>query len=135
MTARARRFMRDRAGATALEFAIVAPVLILLLIGIFNVGYAMYCGAAVRNAIQRAARVLILTPATPASTISSAAQALLADVPVNDLAVSVTTETVSSSMQVERVSWTYDYVLSVPFSNTSTLSFGSSMVVPMTPTN
>lgn len=135
MTAFARRLIRDTAGATALEFAIVSPVLILMLIGIFNLGYAMYCGAAVRNAIQRASRVLIMTPTTPASSISASAQALLADVPVNDLAVSVTTETVSSSMQVERVSWTYDYVLSVPFANTSTLNFSSSMVVPMTPTN
>ena len=129
------RFAADRRGATILEFAIVAPVLIAMLVGVFNVGFAMYCGAAVRNAIQRSSRVLIMTPATTAATIKTSAQALLVSVPVNNLAVTVTTETVTSSMQVKRVSWTYDYALWVPFASGSTLSFGSSMVVPMIPTN
>jgi len=128
-------FARQTSGAAALEFAIVAPVLIAMLIGIFNLGYAMYCGAAVRNAVQRASRVLVMTPTTTGATISASAQALLVNVPVNDLNVSVTTETVSSTVQVERVSWTYHYVLSVPFATDSTLNFSSSMVVPMVPTN
>lgn len=135
MTAFGRRFAGDRQGATILEFAIIAPILIAMLIGIFNLGYAMYCGAAVRNAIQRSSRALILTPTTTAATISTAAQALLVDVPVNNLAVTVTTETVTSTMQIKRVTWTYDYALWVPFASSSTLSFGSSMVVPMVPTN
>lgn len=135
MKAFGRRFAADRGGATILEFAIVAPVLIAMLVGVFNVGFAMYCGAAVRNAIQRSSRVLIMTPATTAATIKTNAQAVLVDVPVNNLAVTVTTETVTASMQVKRVSWTYDYALWVPFASNSTLSFGSSMVVPMAPTN
>ncbi len=130
-----RRFAGDRSGATILEFAIVAPVLIAMLVGVFNVGFAMYCGAAVRNAIQRSSRILILTPTTTAATVNANAQALLVDVPVNNLAVTITTETVSSTMQVKRVSWTYDYALWVPFASGSTLSFGSSMVVPMVPAN
>lgn len=135
MTGFGRRFAGDRGGATILEFAIIAPILVAMLIGIFNLGYAMYCGAAVRNAIQRSSRALMMTPTTTAATISTSAQALLVDVPVNNLAVTVTTETVSTTMQVKRVSWTYDYALWVPFATSSTLSFGSSMVVPMVPTN
>lgn len=130
-----RRFRAHEGGATILEFAIVAPVLIAMLVGVFNLGFAMYSGAAVRNAVQRSSRVLIMTPATTAATIKTAAQALLVDVPVNNLTVTVTTETVTATMQVKRVSWTYDYALWVPFTSDSTLSFGSSMVVPMAPTN
>jgi Flp pilus assembly protein TadG len=130
-----RHFTDDRSGATILEFAIVAPVLIAMLVGVFNVGFAMYAGAAVRNAIQRSSRALMMTPTTTAATIKTSAQALLVDVPVNNLAVTVTTETVTASMQIKRVSWTYDYALWVPFADNSTLSFGSSMVVPMAPTN
>jgi Flp pilus assembly protein TadG len=130
-----RRFADDRSGATILEFAIVAPVLIAMLIGVFNVGFAMYAGAAVRNAVQRSSRALMMTPTTTAATIKTSAQALLVDVPVNNLAVTVTTETVTASMQIKRVTWTYDYALWVPFASNSTLSFGSSMVVPMAPTN
>jgi len=130
-----RRFSDDGRGATMLEFAIVAPVLIAMLVGVFNVGFAMYAGAAVRNAIQRSSRVLMMTPTTTAATIKTSAQALLVDVPVNNLAVTVTTETVTASMQIKRVTWTYDYALWVPFASNSTLSFGSSMVVPMAPTN
>jgi Flp pilus assembly protein TadG len=135
MTAFGRRFAGDRQGATMLEFAIVAPVLIAMLFGVFNIGYAIYCGAAVRNAIQRSSRVLVMTPATAAATIQSNAQALLVDVPVNNLGVTVTTETVTTAMQVQRVTWTYDYSLWVPFASGASMSFGSSMVVPMTPVN
>ncbi|HVZ30128.1 MAG TPA: TadE/TadG family type IV pilus assembly protein [Asticcacaulis sp.] len=130
-----RRFAGDRRGATILEFGIVAPVMIAMLIGVFNVGYAIYCGAAVRNAIQRSSRVLILTPSTSAATITTHAKSLLIDVPVNNLNVALTTETVNANMQIQRISWTYDYVLWVPFARNSTMNFASSLVVPMVPTN
>jgi len=130
-----RGIIADRGGATALEFAILAPVLIMMLIGIFNVGYAMYCGSAVRNAVQRSARVLVATPSTTAATLTQSAEAMLVDVPVNNLTLTITTEQVTAAEQIKRVSWTYNYDLWIPLINAQSLSFNSSMVVPMPPTN
>lgn len=57
---RLRRRLADlreaRIGSTVIEFAIVAPVLILLLTGIFDVGYMVYAQAVLNGAIQQAAR-------------------------------------------------------------------------------
>ncbi|HKR92502.1 TadE/TadG family type IV pilus assembly protein [Novosphingobium sp.] len=43
-------------GATIVEFAIVAPVLLLLLFGIFDVGYMVYAEAVLHGAAEQAAR-------------------------------------------------------------------------------
>jgi Flp pilus assembly pilin Flp len=47
---------RDEAGATAVEFAIVAPVLVLFLIGFLDYGYWMYIRATASGALENVAR-------------------------------------------------------------------------------
>lgn len=128
-----RRLGGDCRGTTALEFAIIAPVFLALVIGVVNFGYAAYCGAAVRSAIQRASRQLIITPTTSAATLKTSAVAMLVDVPVENLTVTVSTEAVSTAESVKRVSWTYDYLLWLPLLADQTMDFNSSIVVPMAP--
>ena len=49
--------LRDESrGAAAVEFAMVAPALLLTIMGIFDVGYNLYANAMVQGAIQHAAR-------------------------------------------------------------------------------
>lgn len=129
-----RRFLRDTRGTSILEFAIMAPVFVALVVAVFNAGYAAYSAAAVRSAIQRASRTLILTPSTTAATLKSNAASLLVNVPIDNLTVTITTETVTAQEQIKRVSWSYDYLLSLPLISSQTLAFSSSIVVPMAPT-
>ena len=129
-----KRFLRDGRGTSALEFAIMAPVFVALVVAVFNAGYAAYSAAAVRSAIQRSSRALILTPSTTAATLKSNATSLLVKVPIDNLTVTVTTETVTAQEQIKRVSWSYDYLLSLPLISKQTLAFSSSIVVPMAPT-
>lgn len=57
MTARLlRRIAGDRRGAAAIEFAIVAPVLMISLMGVFDLGYNMYTDTLLQGAVQKAAR-------------------------------------------------------------------------------
>lgn len=51
--------LRDR-GATAVEFAIIAPVLILLLLGILAFGHAMHVQSVLSNAARDGVRVMAL---------------------------------------------------------------------------
>lgn len=51
-----RRLLRDRRGAAITEFAIIAPVLMLLLMGLGDVLYQAYLQAMVDGAVQKAAR-------------------------------------------------------------------------------
>lgn len=47
---------RDARGATMVEFALLAPVLLTLLLGIFDLGFNVYTTTQLEGAIQKAAR-------------------------------------------------------------------------------
>ena len=48
--------MRDDRGATLVEFALIAPVLLMLLLGMFEMGYNYYMQSQLQGAVQKAAR-------------------------------------------------------------------------------
>ncbi|WP_156842626.1 TadE family protein [Novosphingobium aquimarinum] len=50
------RLRRDRAGVTVVEFALVAPVFLLLLMGTFEIGHMAYANAVLSGAVEQAAR-------------------------------------------------------------------------------
>ena len=56
MSARRRDPILDDSGATLIEFAIVAPVMLLMLIGFFDLGHSMYVRAVLQGAVQKAGR-------------------------------------------------------------------------------
>lgn len=63
-----RAMLRDEAGATIVEFALVLPVLMLLLLGTFDIGHGIYTKAMLLGSIEKASRD---------STIESAATGTL----------------------------------------------------------
>lgn len=46
----------DQRGSTVVEFAIVAPVMLMMILGSLDVGYALYARSMLEGAIQKAAR-------------------------------------------------------------------------------
>lgn len=54
---------RDNKGATLTEFAIVAPVLVLMVMGIFDMGHSQYTSALMNGVMQKAGRDLTLQSA------------------------------------------------------------------------
>lgn len=128
--ARRRARRRGDGGAAALEFALLAPVLLALLFGVFELGWALHCGATVRYAIERSSRALITDPTTTANAIKTAAQARLTGLPVSNLEVSVANETIGTG-QIARVSWRYNYNMALPYVPSTIITFDSSMVVPI----
>jgi Flp pilus assembly pilin Flp len=54
------RLSRDRRGVAAVEFAIVAPVLLLLIMGGMEVGHTMYVNSVMLGMIQKAGRDMSL---------------------------------------------------------------------------
>lgn len=57
-----RKSMRDTTGAAAIEFAIVAPVLLLLVLGIWNAGLVLFAQNGIRNAVEVGARHATIFP-------------------------------------------------------------------------
>lgn len=50
------RLKRDRDGVSAVEFAMIAPLLLLTLLGLFDLAHNMYTSSMLQGAIQQAAR-------------------------------------------------------------------------------
>jgi Flp pilus assembly pilin Flp len=50
------RLLEDRRGMAAVEFALIAPVLLITLMGLFDLSYTMYINSMLNGAIHKAAR-------------------------------------------------------------------------------
>ncbi|WP_339827841.1 TadE family protein [uncultured Parasphingorhabdus sp.] len=73
-----RTLKRDEVGATLVEFAFVAPVLILMIMGILDVGHRIYATAILQGSVQKAARDASLDDgAGNASTIDARVKNLM----------------------------------------------------------
>lgn len=71
-----RRLPRDRRAVTAIEFAFVAPVLLLLLMGFAELCYEAYVQAVLTGAVQKGGRDLTIEGASSTTTsIDSAVEA------------------------------------------------------------
>lgn len=55
-----RRMRKNEDGATLLEFALISPVFLFMLLGTFEIGYGIYMRSALNGAIQHAARAATL---------------------------------------------------------------------------
>jgi len=61
------RLLRESKGAATVEFALISPVMVLVLMGLFDMGYTLYAGVMLQGALQEAARN---------STVEGASEAL-----------------------------------------------------------
>ena len=127
----ARRRRGWESGAAAVETALVLPVFLAFVFGILNLGWALYCGAEVRHAVERSTRLLIKDPTTSASTIQTAVRARLHAANPNSVTLTKTTTAVGTGGGVANLNWTYAYSVSAPFIDTVTLNFNSTMAVPL----
>lgn len=76
------RLLRETDGVTIVEFALIAPVLLLLLLGTFDVGHTLYVESMLKGAVQQAARNSTLEGATTSSVdaiVTNAVKAIAPD--------------------------------------------------------
>lgn len=71
----------DERGATVVEFALVLPVLLLALFGLFDLSYNMYTASMLHGAIQKASRDASIEGAAPAQLDARVADAVHAIAP------------------------------------------------------
>ncbi len=63
-----RRLANDRDGTTVVEFAMVGPVLIMMIMGLFDIAHTQYTGSVLNGALQKAGRDLTLESAMSRQT-------------------------------------------------------------------
>lgn len=90
-----RLLKRDQSGATLVEFAFVAPVFMLLLMGAMDVGYTMYIRAVASGTLEAAARSGALEGATPSQLEADIRESMFDIMPAyarNDSNVTISTK-------------------------------------------
>ncbi|WP_073973588.1 TadE/TadG family type IV pilus assembly protein [Erythrobacter donghaensis] len=86
-----RQLRRNREGVTLVEFAIVGPVLILMLMGLFDIAHTQYTSAVLHGAMQKAARDYTLeSAAVSANTIDTRVQDQIRTVMPNGATITFT---------------------------------------------
>jgi Flp pilus assembly protein TadG len=116
----ARTLISENSGATAVEFALVAPVLFMVILGALEFGRLMWTQTALHFAVEEAARCASVTPATcgtssQIATYASTVSALTLD------ASSFTATTPSCGHQVS-ASYSYQFIAAGFFPFTPTLT-------------
>lgn len=89
---RARTLLRDVAGVTIVEFAIVAPVLLTLIFGVLDLGHGLYMQSVLQGAVQDAGRDAGLESGSAAqaaidATVKDSVQAVMPFIPDGDISI------------------------------------------------
>ncbi|HYJ31577.1 MAG TPA: TadE/TadG family type IV pilus assembly protein [Allosphingosinicella sp.] len=64
-----RRLRSDRRGVGAVEFALIAPIFIMMIVGVAQMGILYYAHSALRNAVSEGARYATIYPRPTAAEI------------------------------------------------------------------
>lgn len=127
----ARRRRGWNSGTTAVETALILPVFVTFIFGTLNLGWALYCGAEVRHAVERSSRLLIVDPTTSADTILTNVKSQLSAATPSAVSLTKTTQSLGSGGGIAKLNWTYAYTLTSPFMKSVTFHFDSVTVVPL----
>ncbi|WP_203291495.1 TadE/TadG family type IV pilus assembly protein [Maricaulis parjimensis] len=126
-----RRFGRDRSGAGALEFALISPALIFMIIGVIQVSLALYKGSTVQWIAERAVRTAMIDASVDASALTQIIQTDLAEMG-EDLQVEVAFQVDDTgAVPIGRIQVDYAYPVTLPLVETFYATFSVDSVVPM----
>ena len=118
----------DTGGLAAVEFALIAPLLFLLLLGAIQLGWVVHNAASVRWALEASARSLMIDPSLTSEDLRTAMVAKLANVAdAADVEVTITPDEDDESLVVES---TYAADLAFPMLPAQTLTFHNRVTVP-----
>ena len=113
---RATALLRDRRGATAVEFALILPPFLLLLLGVVEFGRALWTQSALHFAVEEAARCagVDATNCATASQVQNFAVARAAGVGLTNAVFSLTTPACGKQVSA---TYAFPFVLANMFPN------------------
>jgi Flp pilus assembly protein TadG len=121
--------LQDKRAGTAIEFAFAAPVVLTMILGVIEFGWAFHCGASIRAAVTRESRQLIANPSMSVDAFQTAVRGDQSGIADPNVTFAFATEAFGSG-SATRVSWTYQHPILYPFLPDLTLNFSSSVLVP-----
>jgi TadE-like protein len=117
MSARVRElpFAASEDGGIAIEFALIAPALFALILGIVQVGMAIFSGSTVQYVVERVARTAIIDDTVTESDLQTMVNDELADFSDNIKATITYSVDSSGTVPIAHIQTTYVYPVQIPF--------------------
>lgn len=131
MTSRWRRFVSDRSGTTAIEFAIAAPLFLAFVFLVVLGGWALHGTVSVRHALETASRQLSLDPSLSQSEMLAAINQRIAYLGDPNVTVGLTMDAPSGGIKLAHATAVYLFKLDVPFLNALDLRYEATIIVPL----
>jgi len=125
------RWRRDRSGAAGLEFALIAPVLVVLLFGIFAFGWAMNAVSTVRYTLETSSRALQLNNTLTQSDIQAIATQKLVNMGLKNVVVTIATDPASGGFKMAHLTASYAFVIAFPYFDQYPINYSTTVTVPL----
>jgi len=127
-----KRFAASIEGASALEFALIAPAFFAMLFGTIQMGIGYYYAGSVQFALERTARITMVDQDMSEGEVQAAFANELSTFTDQDVDISYTVDD-SGDVPIGEFSATYTHEVIIPFVPAFTLSFDVETRVPLTP--
>ena len=112
---RLRNLVRDRRGATALEFAFVAPMFLSIVFSLFEFGWAQHKLSSIRYVMESVSRGLLMNPAMTEAELRTQVETQLGGMAADpDLAISLQIVDMGASGKVAKLTGAYTSEIGVP---------------------
>ena len=110
-----RRLAGSRRGATAVEFAMVAPIFIIMVAGVFEMGRAMWIKSSMQYAVEETTRYAIVNTSASTSTLATYASTAYSS-SGNSIsgATFAATQTTVSGITYISITGSYDFTVIIP---------------------
>lgn len=131
MSARVSAFRWDRSGGAGLEFALIAPFLVMLLFGIFAFGWSMHSVSSVRYTLETSARSLQLKNTLTQADIQSIATQKLQALGFKDVNVTIAIDPVSGGFRMAHLTAAYAFVIDFPYFSSFPINYATTVTVPL----
>lgn len=127
-----KRFSSATDGASALEFALVVPVFVAMVLGTIQMGLAYYYAGSVQYALERTARITMVDQDMSAGQAQTAFSNELSTFTDQDIALTYTVDT-SGAVPIAELSASYVHQFVVPFVPSFSITFDAETRVPLEP--
>ena len=123
-------FGREESGAAAVEFAIVVPVFLAIMMTIWEFGFAQHKLSSIRFAMENASRSLLVNNALTEAQLSTQVKSQLSSIADNNVTITLSSATVSGA-SVKTLTGTYTSTIGIPGMATIPISWSTVVTTPM----
>ncbi|AZO47931.1 MAG: pilus assembly protein [Mesorhizobium sp.] len=125
------RWLGDRSGGAGLEFALIAPFLVMLLFGIFAFGWSFNATSTVRYTLETSARALQLNNTLSQSQIQAIATQKLLALGLKNVVVTIATDPASGGFKMAHLTASYAFVIEFPYFDQYPINYATTVTVPL----